>query len=96
MTGIAFHRPVPPSVVVERPLADRLAPPTGLAGARIGLLDNRKANAGALLAAVAGELAARHPDIETVVEHKLASAAAPDEVLERLRACHAVILAIAD
>ena len=94
--GIRFHTPVPPSVVTERPLADRLGRPTGLAGARIGLLDNRKANAGALLAAVAGELAARHPDLETVVEQKLASAAAPDDVLDRLRSCHAVILAIAD
>ena len=93
MTGIAILNPVPPSVVTEHPLATRL---DGLAGARIGLLDNRKANALGLLRSVAGELTDRHPDVEVVTEHKLASAGAPDDVLDRLRTCHAVILAIAD
>lgn len=90
---ITFLSPVPPSLVTEHPLAPRL---DSLAGRRIGLLDNRKANAGALLDSVAGELAARHPDVEVLTEHKLASAAAPDDVLDRLRTCHAVVLAIAD
>jgi hypothetical protein len=93
MNTISFLSPVPPSLVTEHRLAPRL---DHLAGRRIGLLDNRKANAGALLASVAGELTGRHPDVEFVTEHKLASAAAPDEVMGRLQSCHAVVLAIAD
>lgn len=93
MTGLRILNPVPPSLVTERPLADR---PSSLAGLRLGVLDNRKANAGDLLTAVADGIVARHPDIELVVERKLASAAAPTEVLDRLRTCHAVVLAIAD
>jgi hypothetical protein len=90
---ITFLSPVPPSLITEHPLAHRL---DTLAGRRIGLLDNRKANAGALLDSVAEQLTARFADVEVVTEHKLASAAAPDDVLDRLRTCHAVVLAIAD
>jgi hypothetical protein len=93
MSGIRILNPVPPSLIDEHPLAPRLG---GLAGRRIGLLENRKANALGLVQAVARAITERHPDIEVVTEHKNAPAAAPGDVMERLRTCHAVILAIAD
>jgi hypothetical protein len=93
MAGLDFLEPVPPSVVEELPLAPRLA---GLGGSRVGLLDNQKANAGMLLAHVGDELSRRHPDVELVVDTKIATSAAPDAVMDHLRRCDAVILAIAD
>lgn len=93
MDSLTFLNPVPPSLVDERPLAPRL---DRLDGHRLGLLDNRKTNAGGLLDRVGTGLAERHPDLEIVTEQKLASAAAPAEVIERLQTCHAVLLAIAD
>ena len=88
-----FLGPVAPTRVVEQPLAARL---TGLDGARIGLLDNQKANAGRLLDAVGAELGRRHPGLELTTERKIATSAAPAEVRERLRTVDAVVLAIAD
>ncbi len=93
MSPLTILSPVPRSVVTERPLAAR---PVTIGGTRVGLLDNRKANAGALLEVVGRELTARHPDIELVSEHKSAPAPAPDAVHARLRTCDAVVLAIAD
>lgn len=93
MAGLDFLEPVPPSVVEELPLAPRLA---GLDGARVALLDNQKANAGLLLERIGGELAARHRGVELVVETKIATSAAPDRVMDHLRSCDAVVLAIAD
>ena len=93
MSELSFLSPVPPSVVAEHPLSGRIP---ALDGARIGLLDNRKANALGLLESVGRELVARHRGVELVLEHKLASAGAPEDVLGRLRTCDAVVLAIAD
>jgi hypothetical protein len=93
VAGLEFLVPVPPSVVSERPLAPRLA---ALDGRRLALLDNQKANAGALLGQIAGHLARLHPDIDLVMERKAATSAAPEHVMAHLRTCDAVILAIAD
>lgn len=79
--------------IEERPLAPRI---DDLAGKTIGLADNMKANAGALLDTVASRLDARYDDVEFIVTQKNASAAAPEEVMAQLHQCDAVILAIAD
>lgn len=93
MASLEFLSPVAPARVVERPLADR---PATLDEAHVALLDNQKANAGHLLAAVGRELARRHPAMTISTERKIATSASPAEVMDRLRTCDAVVLAIAD
>ena len=93
MNEIEVLVPVAPLRIEQRPLAPRLRQ---LRGARIGWLDNNsKANAGALLAAVADALRMQH-DFATIVESKDATAAAPELVMAHLQTCDAVVLAIAD
>ncbi len=55
-----------------------------LAGARIGVLDNRKPNAGLLMGEVAGRLAERAGSPAPLVMTKIAAQPAPAEVIERL------------
>lgn len=93
MGSLRFLSPEAPVRVVERPLADRRAE---LAGATVGLLDNQKANAGPLLAEVGRLLAERHAGLRPTTERKIATSAAPAEVMARLRTYDAVVLAIAD
>jgi hypothetical protein len=85
--------PVPPLAVIERPLAPRL---DGLAGRRIGFLDNQKANAGLLLDHVADGLQRVSGPFDAIREQKVATMGAPADVMGRLQRCHAVVLAIAD
>ena len=77
----------------EQPLARRLG---SLGGKKIGLLSNGKANAGLLLSDVEQLLGSRLDDLTIQWCEKGAAEPAPDEVMERLRACDAVITAIAD
>ena len=77
----------------ELPLARRLG---SLAGKKIGLLSNGKANASLLLASVEQLLGSRLAGLAILWREKGAAEPAPDEVMERLRACDAVITAIAD
>jgi hypothetical protein len=77
----------------ERPLATRLG---SLAGKKIGLLSNGKANASLLLASIERLLGARFGGLAIVRGEKGAAEPAPGEVMERLRRCNAVITAIAD
>jgi hypothetical protein len=93
MASLTILSPVAPTRVDEHPLADRL---DGLDGARIALLDNQKANAGRLLDTVGVELTRRFPSVALTTERKIASAGSPAEVMDRLRTCDAVVLAIAD
>ena len=93
MATIEVLVPVAAVRVHERPLALR---PDGLAGRRIGVLDNQKANAGRLLGTVVDELTRRSGSLEVVNETKAAPAGAPTEVMDRLLRCDAVVLAIAD
>lgn len=93
MASLQILSPVASTRVVEHPLADRL---TALDGAQIALLDNQKANAGLLLDAVGRELMRRHPSMTITSERKIATSASPAEVMDRLRSCDAVVLAIAD
>lgn len=72
----------------------RLAPaPDVLAGKRIGLLDNRKPNAGALLAHVAERLAARTgAHVALAVEKSNAAVRCDAPLLDQLRAEADVVL----
>jgi hypothetical protein len=56
-----------------------------LAGARIGVLDNLKPNAGLLMGRVASQLAARAGTGSAVVLTKNAAQPAPKEVIDRLQ-----------
>ena len=56
-----------------------------LAGARIGVLDNRKPNAGLLMTAVATQLAERAGTGEPLVLTKNAAKPAPEEVIDQLK-----------
>ena len=92
MSEIEILVPVATTRVETRPLAPRL---DGLHGARIGWLDNRKANAGALLSDVAACLRGAGHAFEDVCLTKIATEAAPEDVMAHLRTCDAVVLAIA-
>jgi hypothetical protein len=85
--------PVAATRVHERSLAPRV---DNLAGRRVGLLSNRKANAGLLLDVLAEELTRLVGAVELMSEAKGAASAAPAEVMGRLVRCDAVVLAIAD
>jgi hypothetical protein len=67
-----------------------------LDGKKIGLLSNGKANANLLLHNIEQLLRSRLAAIAIVRGEKVATEPAPGDVLERLRACDAVITAIAD
>jgi len=77
----------------ELPLARRRG---SLAGKKIGFLCNGKANARLLLDDVERLLHSRLGGFTTVWGDKGAAEPAPEHVMERLRACDAVITAIAD
>lgn len=67
------------------PEGHRLSPPRRvLTGARIGVLDNRKPNAGLLMGYVAERLAERAGGPPPLVLEKNAAHPAPPEVIERL------------
>jgi hypothetical protein len=86
--------PTGESATSPSPLAPRLA---SLAGRRIGVLDNRKANADRLLDLVEDSLRTRC-GAEVVVRHQkpdFSRLAAPD-ILDDLSACDAVITGVGD
>ncbi|MDG2026145.1 MAG: hypothetical protein P8J50_03490 [Acidimicrobiales bacterium] len=60
------------------------APRSVMSGARIGILDNTKPNAGVLLAQIAERIAERTGATVSPVETKNAALAAPDDVIARL------------
>jgi hypothetical protein len=70
---------------------------SGLAGSRIGLLDNRKPNAALLLAELGGMLEARFGASATEAHSKfIYSRPAAPELIDALAGCDAVITAIGD
>ena len=77
----------------ELPLARRL---TDLRGKTIGFLNNRKANAGLLLAQLEELLHARFGEFTIVKGDKNASMGVPETVMNRLSVCDTVITAIGD
>ena len=69
---------------IAPPETGRALAPTDLRGKRIGILDNRKPNAGVLMNRLA-ERICEHTGAEVVaVESKNAAIAAPDEVMGKL------------
>lgn len=93
MPAIEVHVPIAPTRVLDHPLAPRLR---ALTGARVGWLDNLKANAGDLLRSVEATWRASGHAFESVTFTKNATAAAPDAVMAQLAGCAAVVIAIAD
>jgi hypothetical protein len=83
---------------VSRPPARRLAPRLEtLAGIRLGLLDNAKPNADAVLGAMAERLRAEQGVSEVVrFRKKNPGMGASEEVLAALAACDAVLLGTSD
>lgn len=82
---------------VARPPARFLAPRlASLAGTRLGLLDNAKPNAGALLGAVADALLAEGVSDVVRVRKRNPGMGASLEELRALRACDVVLLGTAD
>jgi len=74
-----------PGGEVAQPGHSLAAPRRVLTGARIGVLDNGKPNAGLLMMTVARQLAERAGTGEPVQLVKNAAHPAPEEVLEQLR-----------
>lgn len=82
--------PVSPVLGEARALAPR---PASLAGCRIGLLDNTKANAGRLLEGVRDELVDRYGAVKGPSERKSsASVPATSAMLERMRSGSDLVL----
>jgi hypothetical protein len=93
MTG-RLMSPIGSNAVERRPIAPRL---NGLAGRKIGLLDNTKKNADLLLKA-AGEILMRDHGVREVIYRRKVSSSpgAPAEMLDELATCDAVINAYGD
>ncbi len=86
--------PVDPRMMESRALAPR---PGDLAGARVGLLDNRKGNANVLLEAIGQRLVRDHgaASCELLVK-PIFSRPSPPELLDKLASFDAVVTAVAD
>ena len=93
MRFIEVFDPTSAPRVTERPLAARSG---SLAGKTIGFLSNGKANAGLLLESIERQLRATLGDFAVVKGGKGAAGPAPDDVMEHLRRCDAVVTALAD
>jgi hypothetical protein len=93
MSFIELLDPTASPRVKELPLAERRG---SLAGKKIGFLSNGKANAELLLDDIGQLLRSRLGGFTAVRGDKGAAEPAPEDVIERLRACDAVITAIAD
>jgi hypothetical protein len=86
--------PSAPSSVRETGLAPR---PADVRGAVAGILDNGKANAGLLMAAVVDELKARHGVRDVIVRRKPVAGPASPQVIADLKAgCDFVLVGSAD
>ena len=91
--SIRLYDPTAEPRVVEARLAPRLA---GLAGKRIGILDNGKANAGVLMLAVAKVLQERFGAGEIVKRNKPVAGPPAPEILEALSHCDLARVGSAD
>jgi hypothetical protein len=91
--SIRLYDPTAEPRVVEARLAPRLA---GLAGKRIGILDNGKANAGVLMLAVAKVLQERFGAGEIVKRNKPVAGPPAPEILEALSHCDLALVGSAD
>ena len=91
--GIRLYDPTAEPRKIVAQLAPRL---TSLAGKRIGILDNSKANAGTLMLAVAERLKDRF-GVRDIVKREKGIAGAPNpDILAALTTCDFVLVGSAD
>jgi hypothetical protein len=90
---IRLYDPTAEPRAIEARLAPRLAT---LAGKRIGILDNGKANAGVLMLAVAKVLQERFGAGEVVKRNKPVAGPPAPEILEALSQCDLALVGSAD
>jgi len=91
--GIRLYDPTAPPRTIVAQLAPRL---TTLAGKRIGILDNSKANAGTLMLALAQILKERYGVGEIVKRDKPVAGPPSPEALAALSACDFALVGSAD
>jgi hypothetical protein len=93
-SGITLYDPTAEPRAVAASLAPRLA---SLAGARAGILDNSKANAGTLMLAVVERLKQSHGVAADVVHRRKPVAGPPaPEIVDALSECDFVLVGSAD
>jgi len=90
---IRLYDPTAEPRAIVAQLAPRLP---SLAGKRIGILDNGKANAGTLMLAVARTLQQRHGAGEIVKRNKPVAGPPSPEALEALAQCDLTLVGSAD
>jgi len=91
--GFRLYDPTAEPRTVPAQLAPRL---TSLAGKRVGILDNSKANAGTLMLAMAKLLQERHGVGEIVKRKKPVAGPPAPEILAALSACDFALVGSAD
>jgi hypothetical protein len=91
--GIRLYDPTAEPRTITAHLAPRLE---SLAGKRIGILDNGKANAGTLMLAVAKILQERHGAGEIVKRNKPVAGPPSAEILAALSECDFALVGSAD
>jgi hypothetical protein len=91
--GIRLYDPTAEPRAVAAQLAPRLA---SLAGKRVGILDNGKANAGTLMLAVAKILQERYGAGEIVKRDKGVAGPPSPEILDTLSKCDLALVGSAD
>jgi hypothetical protein len=90
---IRLYDPTAEPRVIDARLATRLG---SLAGTRVGILDNGKANAGTLMLAVARILQERYGVTEVVKREKPVAGPPKAEVLDALSQCDFALVGSAD
>jgi hypothetical protein len=90
---IRLYDPTAEPRAIDAKLAPRL---TSLAGKRVGILDNGKANAGTLMLAVAKVLQGRYGAGEIVKRNKPVAGPPAPEILEALSHCDLALVGSAD
>ena len=91
--GIVLYDPTAEPRTTPMSLAPRLK---SLAGKRVGILDNSKANAGTLMLAVAERLKERYGVTDVVKREKPVAGPPRPEVVEALSQCDFVLVGSAD
>jgi hypothetical protein len=92
-SGFTLYDPTAEPRTIAAVLAPRLK---SLAGTRVGILDNGKANAGTLMLAVAEQLRARHGVAEVVKRNKPVAGPPAPEIVADLATCDFALVGSAD
>jgi hypothetical protein len=92
-SGITLYDPTAEPRRVEAKLARRLS---SLTGARAGILDNGKANAGTLMLAVVDRLKQRYGVVDVMKRQKPVAGPPAPEIVADLSTCDFVLVGSAD